>query len=233
MATAPDPEALVLGPDDVPEMLDLVERTRPGPFRPATITIGTYLGFRDTAGALIAMAGERMRPPGWTEISAVCTDPAHRGRGLATRLVRAVGAAIRDRGDVPFLHTTRDNTAAIRASTRRWASCTAAPSSSPPTRCPRSARDYMLRRYWPPTSKNASVIWPSEHTRAASISSSNTLPSPVADVLQPAQRGRRRRGVPGLEVGEPVELALLLRLGRPGQLDLLRRVVGLGPDGTC
>jgi ribosomal protein S18 acetylase RimI-like enzyme len=114
MATAPDPEALVLGPDDVPEMLDLVERTRPGPFRPATITIGTYLGFRDASGALIAMAGERMRPPGWTEISAVCTDPAHRGRGLATRLVRAVGAVIRDRGDVPFLHTTRDNTGAIR-----------------------------------------------------------------------------------------------------------------------
>jgi ribosomal protein S18 acetylase RimI-like enzyme len=111
---APDPDAVELGPADVPEMLDLVERTRPGPFRPATITIGTYLGFRDASGALIAMAGERMRPPGWTEISAVCTDPAHRGGGLATRLVRAVGAVIRDRGDVPFLHTTRDNTGAIR-----------------------------------------------------------------------------------------------------------------------
>ena len=110
---APDPDALVLGPDDVPEMLDLVERTRPGPFRRATIAMGTYLGFRDASGALVAMAGERMRPAGWTEISAVCTDPAHRGRGLATRLVRAVGAVIRERGDVPFLHTTHDNATAI------------------------------------------------------------------------------------------------------------------------
>ena len=113
MAVAPDPDALVLGQDDVPEMLDLAERTRPGPFRRATIAMGTYLGFRDASGALVAMAGERMRPPGWTEISAVCTDPAHRGRGLATRLVRAVGAVIRDRGDVPFLHTTHDNATAI------------------------------------------------------------------------------------------------------------------------
>jgi predicted GNAT family acetyltransferase len=55
------------------------------------------------------MAGERMRPPGWTEISAVCTDPAYRGQGLAGRLVRAVAVAIRRRGDVPFLHTAADN----------------------------------------------------------------------------------------------------------------------------
>ncbi|MCY0938221.1 ABC transporter permease subunit [Streptomyces sp. H34-S4] len=50
----------------------------------------------------------------WTEISAVCTHPEHRGGGLATRLVRAVAAGIRDRGDVPFLHTTESNTSAIR-----------------------------------------------------------------------------------------------------------------------
>ena len=83
---APDPEAVVLGPADVPEMLALVERTRPGPFRPRTIAMGTYLGVR-RGGRLIAMAGERLHPPGWTEISAVCTDAEHRGEGLATRLV--------------------------------------------------------------------------------------------------------------------------------------------------
>lgn len=113
VAVTPDPDVVVLGPDDVPEMLDLAKRTRPGPFRPATVAMGTYLGFRAASGALVAMAGERMRPLGWTEISAVCTDPAHRGRGLATRLVRAVGAVIRARGDVPFLHTTQDNATAI------------------------------------------------------------------------------------------------------------------------
>jgi ribosomal protein S18 acetylase RimI-like enzyme len=110
---APDPEVVVLGPADVPEMLDLVARTRPGPFLARTIVLGTYLGIR-RGGALVAMAGERMRPPGWTEISAVCTHPAFRGQGLAGRLVRAVAVGIRARGDVPFLHAAADNAAGIR-----------------------------------------------------------------------------------------------------------------------
>jgi ribosomal protein S18 acetylase RimI-like enzyme len=113
VVTAPDPEAVVLGPADVPEMLALVERTRPGPFLPGTVRMGTYLGLRQR-GRLVAMAGERLHPPGWTEISAVCTDPEHRGRGLATRLVRAVAAGIRERGETPFLHTAATNATAIR-----------------------------------------------------------------------------------------------------------------------
>ncbi|MSX05861.1 MAG: GNAT family N-acetyltransferase, partial [Actinobacteria bacterium] len=100
LETRPLAEAVELTADDVPEMLDLVRRTEPGPFLPRTRELGTYLGIR-RGGALIAMAGERMRPPGWTEISAVCTDPAHRGQGLATELVRAVGHGIRARGDEP------------------------------------------------------------------------------------------------------------------------------------
>ena len=110
---AEDPEAVRLGPADVPEMLDLVARTEPGPFLPRTIVLGAYLGIR-RGGALVAMAGERMRPPGWGEISAVCTDPAHRGHGLAGRLVQGVGAVIRERGDVPFLHAAASNAAGIR-----------------------------------------------------------------------------------------------------------------------
>ncbi|GAA0988852.1 GNAT family N-acetyltransferase [Acrocarpospora macrocephala] len=110
---APDDEAVQLGPEDVPEMMDLVERTQPGPFLPRTIELGSYLGIR-RGGALVAMAGERLRPPGWTEISAVCTDEAFRGRGLAGRLVLAVAAGVRERGDLPFLHTVADNVGAIR-----------------------------------------------------------------------------------------------------------------------
>lgn len=102
-----------LGEADAPEMLDLVAWTQPGPFLARTVSLGTYLGFR-SEGALVAMAGERMHLPGWTEISAVCTDPAFRGRGLAARLVRAVGAGIRARGEVPFLHTAASNVNAIR-----------------------------------------------------------------------------------------------------------------------
>lgn len=110
---APDPDAVPLGPADVPEMLDLVARTQPGPFAARTHELGTYLGLRDASGALVAMAGERMRPPGWAEISAVCTDPAYRGKGLAARLIRAVGAAIRERDEIPFLHTGAENAPAI------------------------------------------------------------------------------------------------------------------------
>ncbi|MGW4803271.1 GNAT family N-acetyltransferase [Kitasatospora sp. NPDC004272] len=112
LRTEPAPDAVELGPEDVPEMLDLVARTRPGPFLPRTVALGRYLGLRQN-GRLIAMAGERLRLPGWTEISAVCTDAEQRGRGHATRLVRAVAHGIEQRGDTPFLHAAADNTRAI------------------------------------------------------------------------------------------------------------------------
>ncbi|MCW0215099.1 MAG: GNAT family N-acetyltransferase [Pseudonocardia sp.] len=112
LETRPDPDAVLLGPDDVAEMTALVERTRPGPFLPRTHELGTYLGIR-LDGELISMAGERMRPAGFSEISAVCTDERYRGKGLGARLVRAVGAVVRERGDVPFLHAAATNTGAI------------------------------------------------------------------------------------------------------------------------
>ena len=108
-----DPETVPLTAADVPEMLDLVARTKPGPFLPRTVEMGGYLGIR-RGGALVAMAGERMRPPGWTEVSAVCTDPAFRGQGLAARLVRAVSAGVTARGELPFLHAATENAGAVR-----------------------------------------------------------------------------------------------------------------------
>ncbi|HEY1973004.1 MAG TPA: GNAT family N-acetyltransferase [Pseudonocardia sp.] len=113
ISAAADAEAVALGPADVPEMLELVARTEPGPFLPGTIRMGEYLGIR-RGGALVAMAGERLHPPGWTEISAVCTDPAYRGQGLASRLVGAVATGIRRRGETPFLHAAEANVSAIR-----------------------------------------------------------------------------------------------------------------------
>jgi ribosomal protein S18 acetylase RimI-like enzyme len=110
---AVDPEAVPLGAADVPEMLDLTARTQPGPFLPRTIEFGGFLGIR-RGGALVAMAGQRLRPPGWTEVSAVCTDPAHRGQGLAARLTLAVVHAIRAHGDQPVLHAAAANTNALR-----------------------------------------------------------------------------------------------------------------------
>ncbi len=113
IAAEPAPDAVRLGLADVAEMLALVEQTRPGPFLPRTVELGTYLGIRH-GGALVAMAGERLHPPGWTEISAVCTAPEHRGRGLATRLVRALVHGIRERGETAFLHAAGSNIHAIR-----------------------------------------------------------------------------------------------------------------------
>jgi predicted GNAT family acetyltransferase len=108
-----DPEAIALGSADVPEMLELVRLTEPGPFFDRTIELGKYVGIRRD-GALVAMAGERLRFDGWTEISAVCTAPTHRGHGLATRLVSTLVADIQQRCDRVFLHAVTANANAIR-----------------------------------------------------------------------------------------------------------------------
>jgi ribosomal protein S18 acetylase RimI-like enzyme len=109
----PDPEAVPLGPGDAQEMVALADRARPGPFLLRTVEFGGYLGIRRD-GELVAMAGERFRPPGFTEISAVCTDAAWRGHGFASRLTLAVAAAVQARGETPFLHAVGTNANAIR-----------------------------------------------------------------------------------------------------------------------
>jgi ribosomal protein S18 acetylase RimI-like enzyme len=106
----PDPEALELGPADAPEMYDLAARTKPGPFELRTGELGRYVGYR-VDGKLVAMAGERFHPPGYTEVSAVCTDPEYRGHGYADRAMRTIGAGIVARGEIPFLHVATDNPA--------------------------------------------------------------------------------------------------------------------------
>ena len=108
-----EPEAITLGPADVPEMMELVRATEPGPFFERTIELGNYVGIQRD-GALVAMAGERLRFDGWTEISAVCTAPEHRGQGLASLLMSTLVAAIQDRGEHVFLHVLTSNTSAIR-----------------------------------------------------------------------------------------------------------------------
>lgn len=113
MPSRPDPgvDVVELGPADVPAMLALARRTSPGPFWARTIEMGRYVGIRD-GSTLVAMAGERLHPPGFTEISAVCTAPEARGRGYAARLVSELAAGIVARGERPFLHVASDNTAA-------------------------------------------------------------------------------------------------------------------------
>jgi ribosomal protein S18 acetylase RimI-like enzyme len=106
------PEIIELAEADVPEMLALTQLTKPGPFAQRTRELGTYLGIRKH-GALVAMAGERLRVPGHTEVSAVCTHPDHLGRGYAAALMSAVIQKIRERGETAFLHVRADNDRAI------------------------------------------------------------------------------------------------------------------------
>jgi predicted GNAT family acetyltransferase len=102
-----------LTPDDVPPMLDLIARTEPGPFRSRTIAMGDYYGHFEGAD-LVSMAGERLRFEGYTEISAVCTDPGAQGRGFGSALTHHVAAEILARGEQPFLHVADANMGARR-----------------------------------------------------------------------------------------------------------------------
>jgi predicted GNAT family acetyltransferase len=108
-----DFEVLRLGDADAPEMLALATLTKPGPFFSRTHRLGDFVGVR-VDGRLAAMAGERLRLPGFTEVSAVCTHPDFRGRGYAAGLMSLVTRAILERGETPFLHVYDHNAAAIR-----------------------------------------------------------------------------------------------------------------------
>lgn len=105
-----DPAVERLTVADVPEILTLTALTKPGPFLDRTIELGNYYGLRDQ-GRLVAMAGERMRAPGWTEISAICTAPDHRGKGLSVRLIRTLVHQITQRDEQVFLHAVETNSA--------------------------------------------------------------------------------------------------------------------------
>src|SRR3546814_5828599 len=96
-------DIVTLTDEDAEEMRALALMTRPGPFLPLTHRLGRFIGIREQ-GRLIAMAGERMRMPGFAEVSGVCTHPDHRGRGHAKRLMRIVAKAMLERGETPFLH---------------------------------------------------------------------------------------------------------------------------------
>jgi predicted GNAT family acetyltransferase len=102
-----------LGESDAPAMTALVTATEPGPWAARTHELGEFVGVR-VNGRVVAMAGQRMRLPDAIEISAVCTDPDHRGRGLGRAVVAAVAARTLAAGRRPFLHVRVENEAAVR-----------------------------------------------------------------------------------------------------------------------
>lgn len=106
-------EIVALGPHDSPDMVELATLTKPGPFGRRTHELGTYLGIRSADGKLIAMAGERLKVPGFTEVSAVCTHPDHTGKGYARILMLEIMKGISSRGETTFLHVRQDNARAV------------------------------------------------------------------------------------------------------------------------
>jgi len=112
VAPRPDFAFERLGAEDAPAMVQLARMTEPGPFFAHTPRMGNFIGVK-AKDLLIAMAGERLRPEGYTEVSGVCTHPDFRGRGFAGGLMRIVAARILARGEVPFLHSYAENTRAI------------------------------------------------------------------------------------------------------------------------
>lgn len=112
VAAPPDRAIVELGDADAAEMIALARLTEPGPFAAATHRLGGFIGIRE-GGRLVAMAGERMKPGRFTEVSGVCTHPDHRGQGYAAALIPVVVHRILARGETPFLHSYASNAKAI------------------------------------------------------------------------------------------------------------------------
>lgn len=98
---------------DIPAMIELTGLTKPGPFLNRTIDFGGYIGFFE-GKRLVSMAGKRLCPDPYVEISAVCTHPDFLGRGLSTRIMKSVIADVRASGKIPFLHVYPDNFSAVK-----------------------------------------------------------------------------------------------------------------------
>ena len=111
-AAAPVAGIVTLGAEDVPGMMELTELTKPGPFTLRAHELGTFLGIK-ISGRLVAMAGERMKPGDYTEMTAICVHPDYRGRGYAQALLAAIARHVSARGEIPFLHVFSDNDSAI------------------------------------------------------------------------------------------------------------------------
>jgi ribosomal protein S18 acetylase RimI-like enzyme len=96
----------------IPQMLELTAMTKPGPFFERTIDFGNYMGIFE-GEQLAAMAGDRMKVNGYSEVSAICTHPDHLGKKYASYLTTVACERIFKEGTIPFLHVKQDNAGAI------------------------------------------------------------------------------------------------------------------------
>jgi predicted GNAT family acetyltransferase len=107
-----DARIVQLGEDDAAEMLALATLTKPGPFSLKAQSFGSFWGVK-ADGRLVAMAGQRLKQPGYAELSGVCTHPDAQGQGLGRLLSLYVAREIQEDGDLPYLHAYAANARAI------------------------------------------------------------------------------------------------------------------------
>jgi len=108
LSTKSTDEIIMLSDRDTDQMLDLINLVQPGYFHEKTPLLGHYFGIKRDH-ELVAMAGERLRMTGFTEISAVVTHPAYTGNGFAQQLVAHVANRNLEEGTLPFLHFVHTN----------------------------------------------------------------------------------------------------------------------------
>ena len=111
-----NPAILNLGCTHASEMVALTDIAFPGFFRPRTCEMGEYFGIRESdnaASKLIAMGGERIVFPGYSEMSGICTHPNHRGQGHAAQMLWHLARFQCAKDVVPWLHVTATNIPAV------------------------------------------------------------------------------------------------------------------------
>ena len=102
----------VLGNEHLQMVDELINLVQPGYFRKQTFYLGNYYGiFKEDQ--LVAVAGERMKMNGFTEVSAVVTHPEYTGKGYAKHLVAHTVNEIFKQGKIPILHVLQTNISAI------------------------------------------------------------------------------------------------------------------------
>ncbi len=108
-----DADIIDLKEEHISQMLELTQLTKPGPFLNRTVDFGPFQGIFD-GNKLVAMAGQRMAPLPYVEVTAVCTHPNHTGKGYAKQLLISQSNQIIKAGNIPFLHVRDDNHRAIK-----------------------------------------------------------------------------------------------------------------------
>ena len=111
--SASSPAIIPLSCSNASEMVALTDIAFPGFFRPRTCEMGDYFGIYSPEKELISMGGERLCFPGYSEMSGICTHPAHRGQGYAAQMLWHLAHHDRTLANVPWLHVSATNTPAV------------------------------------------------------------------------------------------------------------------------